>query len=108
MVFTNGKVHTADKANSWAEAVAVRDNEIVYVGDEAGAASWFPKYSAAGITAFHDFGIGVEDKIGSLEVGKLADLIVLDENVFDIDPHDIYKEKVELTMMDGKVRHDGL
>ena len=23
-----------------------------------GAASWFPKYSAAGITAFHDFGIG--------------------------------------------------
>ena len=26
------------------------------------------------------YGIGVEDKIGSIEVGKLADLIVLDKN----------------------------
>jgi len=55
------------------------------------------------------YGIGVEDKIGSLEVGKLADLIILDQNLFEIDPHDIYKAKVELTMMDGKVRHrDGI
>jgi len=55
------------------------------------------------------YGIGVEDKIGSLEVGKLADLIVLDQNLFDIDPHDIYKAKVLLTIMDGKVRHrDGI
>jgi len=55
------------------------------------------------------YGIGVEDKIGSLEVGKLADLIVLDENLFEIDPHDIYKTKVLLTIMDGKVHHrDGL
>jgi len=51
------------------------------------------------------YGIGVEDKIGSLEVGKLADLIVLDQNLFEIDPHDIHKAKVELTMMDGVVRH---
>jgi len=55
------------------------------------------------------YGIGVEDRIGSLEVGKLADLIVLDQNLFDIDPHDIYKTSVLLTLMDGKVRYrDGL
>jgi len=36
-VFTNGKVYTIDASNSWAEAVAVRGSEIVYVGDAAGA-----------------------------------------------------------------------
>jgi len=51
------------------------------------------------------YGIGVEDKIGSIEVGKLADLIVLDKNLFDIDPHEIHKTKVEMTMMDGAIRH---
>ena len=55
------------------------------------------------------YGIGVEDRIGSLEVGKLADLIVLDQNLFEIDPHDIYRTDVLLTMMDGVVRHrDGI
>ena len=48
------------------------------------------------------YSIGVEDQIGSLEVGKLADLIVLDQNLFDIDPHDIHKVKVLMTMMDGR------
>jgi len=34
---------------------------------------------------------------------------VLDQNLFDIDPHDIHKTKVMLTIMDGKVRHrDGI
>lgn len=36
-VFTNGKVYTVDKAKSWAEAVAVKDGKIVYVGPTAGA-----------------------------------------------------------------------
>lgn len=55
------------------------------------------------------YGIGVEDRIGSLEVGKKADLIVLNQNLFDIDPHNIHKTKVALTMMDGVIRHrDGM
>jgi len=42
-------------------------------------------------------------------VGKLAELVVLDQNLFEIDPHDIYKAKVQLTMTDCKVRHrDGI
>ena len=54
------------------------------------------------------YGAAVEDKIGSIKVGKLADLIVLEKNLFDIDPHDIHKTKVLLTIMDGKVRHDAM
>jgi len=37
IVYTNGKVYTSDAANPWAEAVAVRGSDIVYVGDSAGA-----------------------------------------------------------------------
>jgi predicted amidohydrolase YtcJ len=47
----------------------------------------------------------LEDKIGTLEAGKLADLIVLDENLFDIPPHQIHGTRVLLTMMDGRIVH---
>ena len=43
-----------------------------------------------------------EDILGSLETGKLADLIVLDKNLFEIAPQDIANTKVQLTVMDGK------
>lgn len=36
-VFTNGKVYTVNPDQPWAEAVAVKGNKIVYVGDAAGA-----------------------------------------------------------------------
>jgi predicted amidohydrolase YtcJ len=37
MVLENGRFYTVDDARSWAEAVAVRDGRIVYVGSNAGA-----------------------------------------------------------------------
>ena len=37
MVFVNGRVYTVDTDRSWAEAVAVNDGKIVYVGTSAGA-----------------------------------------------------------------------
>jgi len=50
--------------------------------------------------------IRMEDKLGSLEVGKYADLVVLDTNLFDIDPTDISDVKVLKTMMDGRFTFD--
>jgi len=52
--------------------------------------------------------VRMEDKVGSIETGKRADLIVLDQNLFDINPKEIHKTQVLLTMMDGKVWHDVL
>ncbi len=44
-----------------------------------------------------------QEKItGSLEVGKAADLIVLDQNLFEIPKSDIHKTKVLLTLLEGK------
>jgi len=39
---------------------------------------------------------------GSLEPGKLADMIVLSEDIFSIPERDIYKVKVDMTFIDGQ------
>jgi predicted amidohydrolase YtcJ len=46
--------------------------------------------------------IGLSDTIGSLEVGKSADIIVLDTNVFEAAPDDIAKTKVLTTYFEGE------
>ncbi len=40
---------------------------------------------------------------GSIEPGKVADLIVLSQDLFKIDPHQVAKTEVLLTMVGGKV-----
>jgi len=40
---------------------------------------------------------------GSLEIGKLADLIILSQNIFDIDPHKIAATKVVTTIVGGRL-----
>jgi predicted amidohydrolase YtcJ len=39
---------------------------------------------------------------GSLEVGKRADLVVLERNLFDIPEVEIHRVKVLLTLLDGE------
>lgn len=46
-----------------------------------------------------------EEVIGSLEVGKFADMIVLDRNVFQIPADDIENVKVLCTIVGGKTVH---
>ena len=47
----------------------------------------------------------MEDKIGSIEEGKYADLVILDQNVFEVAPAEMADIKVLMTMMDGRVTH---
>jgi hypothetical protein len=44
-----------------------------------------------------------DDKTGSIEVGKFADMVVLDQNIFEIDPTQIGETKVLQTVLDGRV-----
>lgn len=44
-----------------------------------------------------------ETKTGSIEAGKMADLIILDHNVMKVPVEDISQTKVLLTMVGGKV-----
>jgi predicted amidohydrolase YtcJ len=44
-----------------------------------------------------------ENLVGTIEVGKRADLVVLDENLFDVPAHELHRVKVRLTFLDGEI-----
>ena len=72
------------------------------------AEGWFPDQKLSVQEAVHGFTLGAayasyEEKTkGSLARGKLADLVVLDQDIFTIDPMEILNTKVLATMIDGK------
>ena len=49
---------------------------------------------------------GRDHELGSLEPGKLADVIVMDRNLFDVPVDDIKDTKILLTVMDGNVVYE--
>jgi len=53
--------------------------------------------------AFANF---LENEVGSIEVGKHADLIVLDQDLFEIPTNEIATSRVLLTLVDGKVVYE--
>jgi len=45
-----------------------------------------------------------EEKLkGSIEVGKVADFVILDQNIFEIDPKNIKEASVSATIMNGEI-----
>ena len=56
--------------------------------------------------------LGAETEIGSIEEGKFADMIVLDQNLFDLEKAQridrISKTKVLKTILGGRVIYDPL
>jgi predicted amidohydrolase YtcJ len=46
---------------------------------------------------------GQQALTGSIEVGKAADLVVLERNLFEVDPMAIRDVRVRLTLLDGRV-----
>ena len=51
------------------------------------------------------YNLGCEEQLGTLEAGKLADIAVLDENVFETPMDRIRGVSVCLTMVDGAIVH---
>ncbi|HEY5656689.1 MAG TPA: amidohydrolase family protein, partial [Myxococcota bacterium] len=45
----------------------------------------------------------MEDELGSLEVGKRADLVVLERNLFETPAYEIHRTAVAMTLLDGEV-----
>jgi predicted amidohydrolase YtcJ len=48
----------------------------------------------------------MEEDIGSIEVGKFADMIILNHNLFEIPKTDIHKTKVQKTIFKGEIVYE--
>jgi predicted amidohydrolase YtcJ len=48
----------------------------------------------------------LEKDLGSLEVGKLADMVLLDKNVMTVDPKEILSTQVVATIVGGEVVYE--
>ena len=70
---------------------------------------WVPEQRITVAQAVHAYTMGSafaehQEKVkGSIEPGKLADLVVLSDDIFTIPPEAIEKTKVDLTIFDGRI-----
>jgi predicted amidohydrolase YtcJ len=70
---------------------------------------WFPEQKVSleeaikGYTLNAAFAEFSENLKGSLEEGKLADIVILDQNLFEISPEKIMETNVLMTILDGEI-----
>jgi hypothetical protein len=57
----------------------------------------------AGYTRNAAYAEFMEDKLGTIQAGKIADLVVLSQDLYKVAPTDIGKTKVLLTMVGGRI-----
>ena len=50
----------------------------------------------------------MEHLLGSIEVGKRADLVVLTDDIMQVPPERIHKADVALTMVDGRLVYESM
>jgi predicted amidohydrolase YtcJ len=76
-----------------------------------GPQGWYPAQRLTVEEAVHAYTLGaayaagLEGRLGALASGKLADLVVLDRDIFTCDPMSIAETQVEMTMIGGQVVH---
>jgi predicted amidohydrolase YtcJ len=70
---------------------------------------WYPEQritveeAVRGYTLSPAMTFGWQQELGSITPGKRADLVILDRDIFDIDPMEILDTKVDLTVFDGQI-----
>ncbi len=79
----------------------------------APAGGWFPKQrlslseAIAGYTRNAAFAAFMDDRLGTLDPGKLADLVVLDRDLRAIPPAEILGTNVAMTVAGGRIVYEG-
>ncbi len=89
----------------WAMETAIRrqnpivdEDAVLNAAERVDLATMIDAYTINGAWLMHQ-----EDEVGSLEVGKRADLVVLGRNLFDLPPEEISDVPVLMTVLDGAV-----
>lgn len=81
--------------------------------DSSGVDAWNPEQSVSLAEALKAYTYGSaygtfrENELGTIEAGKLADLVVLDRNLFEVPAERIMETRVRMTMVDGKIVYNG-
>jgi predicted amidohydrolase YtcJ len=71
--------------------------------------SWYPEEKVSpseaisAYTKWASYASYEENLKGSIEVGKLADIVILSQNVFEIEPDEIPDTKVQYTILGGEI-----
>ncbi|MBL8156613.1 MAG: amidohydrolase family protein, partial [Anaerolineae bacterium] len=79
-----------------------------------GPDGWYPQARLSvdealrGFTTGPAYAAGMEDRLGKLSPGFLADLVVLDRDLYAIPPQSILEAQITATMVGGVWRHGGL
>lgn len=80
--------------------------------DGTPAGGWFPEERISMAAAIEYYTLGsayaefAETRKGSVTAGKLADLVILSQDLFTIPPREILNTKPVLTMVGGRIVHD--
>lgn len=76
------------------------------------AGGWQPEQrltvaeAVAGYTSGPAYATGLSDRLGSITPGKLADLVVLDRDIFAVPPAEIARTQAAMTVFDGGIVHN--
>jgi|GEM_PF-3949478 len=121
-ILHNGRIATMDEHESFVEAVAIRDGKILAVGGnrhvvsgrtlDPDVPSVRPEQRLTRMEALRAktvncaWNLAQEGRLGSLEPGKHADLIVLSDDYFTVPTDDIRSITSVLTMVGGRIVHD--
>lgn len=74
---------------------------------------WFPSQrltlaeAIRGFTSDAAYAAFQEASRGTIEPGKLADFTIVEGNIYDVAPQDLYKTKVQYTVVGGEIVHEG-
>jgi predicted amidohydrolase YtcJ len=92
----------------WAIETAIRrqnpiidEDAVLNAAERVDLATMIDAYTINGAWLMHQ-----EDEVGSLEVGKRADLVVQARNLFDLPPRQISDVPVLMTVLDGEVIYE--
>ncbi len=78
------------------------------------AEGWYPQNKVTveeavrGFTIGPAYAAGMENRLGRLAPGYLADLVVLDRDIFTVTPDEILDIRVHATMVGGQWRYEGV
>lgn len=81
--------------------------------DGTPAGGWYPEQRLTVAEAVWGYSMGAaivsgrQAQLGSISPGKLADLVVIDRDIFAIDPMEIAEARPVMTMFDGRIVYEG-